>query len=396
MADVSGLINRAGKLAYTLLARYSNEAWARAPRPPDARAVCRGPGHDPDRVLLAGNGVAVGWGVVRHDLGLAGHLARGTSAATQRGTDVEVYAHHQLYTSDIIEDLTPARISRYDAIVLTVGVREWLELLPARHWRQQLIHLLDHISAGRQAAPAVILVGVPEDLPETMNGTIRSIARTRARALNDVTREVVATRSHVQYVAGPPLSSADDFDADATYDRAARGIIPLLADALDHSPHRVKVPVDEEARLAAVEFLQTAEVQDDPRIHQLLATAKDVLHAHSVDLFFVDRDEVRLLAATNETALVAPRAGSLSNEMLEYRNGYVIPDLTADPRHAGRVQVVGPPYLRFYAAHPVESPHGHRVGVLAVVDTKPRDFTSAERSLLRHFALRAGTILFDR
>ena len=82
--------------------------------------------------------------------------------------------------------------------------------------------------------------------------------------------------------------------------------------------------------------------------------------------------------------------------MLEYRRGFVIPDLAADPRHRDRSQVVGPPYLRFYAGHPVESPDGHRIGVLAVVDTKPRTFSPAELSLLRNFAVRAGVLLFDR
>jgi GAF domain-containing protein len=191
--------------------------------------------------------------------------------------------------------------------------------------------------------------------------------------------------------------SAEGFDAEVTYERAARTIIPALADALDHAPDRVRQPVDEEARLEAVEYVQNAEsLGDDPRIHQLLSTAKDVLHAHSVDFFFVGRDEVRLLAATNETALVAPRANSLSSLVLEYRHGFIVPDLLADPRHNWRMQVAEEPFLRFYAGHPVESPDGHRIGVLAVVDTKTREFSPAELSLLRNFALRAGTLLFDR
>ncbi|MGX5681942.1 GAF domain-containing protein [Schumannella luteola] len=390
------LLHHLGRLAYALLERYSRDAWYSAPRPPDPRAVVRGPGHDPDRVLLIGEGVAIGWGVVSHELGVAGHLARGNSAVTRRGTDLDVVAYPGLGIPEIMAELTPRRIAHYDAIVLTIGIRETLELMPRRRWKQQVTALLDHLSTDRAANPCVIVVGVPEEFPESVNAAVRNMAAARAATTNSITRSVLAGRPRMSFAGGAPVSSAEDFDADATYERAARGIIPLLADALDHSPDRVRVPVDEEARLAAVEWVESAEVRDDPRIHLLLATAKEVLQAHSVDFFFVGRDEVRLLAATTETGLAAPREGSLSNEVLEHPRGFVIPDLAADPRNRDRPQVTGEPYLRFYAGHPVESPDGHRIGVLAVVDTQPRTFSAAELSLLRNFALRAGMLLFDR
>ena len=49
-------------------------------RPVD-EPVSHAPGLDPDRVLLIGNGLAVGWGVLIHDLALPGFLSRALSAA---------------------------------------------------------------------------------------------------------------------------------------------------------------------------------------------------------------------------------------------------------------------------------------------------------------------------
>ena len=76
---LSEFVNQIGKLSYPLFERFSSTAWDNAPRP-SQRAVSRGTGHDPDRVLLTGGSSAVGWGVFSHDLGLAGYLARTTAA----------------------------------------------------------------------------------------------------------------------------------------------------------------------------------------------------------------------------------------------------------------------------------------------------------------------------
>jgi GAF domain-containing protein len=116
----------------------------------------------------------------------------------------------------------------------------------------------------------------------------------------------------------------------------------------------------------------------------------------SVDLFFVDRNDVFLISATTRSVGSAPRDETLSTEALEYWGGLVVRDLAADPAHASRPEVTGPPYLRFYAGYPVESPEGRRVAVLTIVDTEPRDISPSELSLLRHFALRVGSLLFEQ
>lgn len=64
------------------------------------------------------------WGVVSHELGLGGHLARATASLTGRGVDVEISGDPALSLPVIQQRLTQAAISpRYDAIVLTIGLR---------------------------------------------------------------------------------------------------------------------------------------------------------------------------------------------------------------------------------------------------------------------------------
>ncbi|KAF1956521.1 hypothetical protein CC80DRAFT_492071 [Byssothecium circinans] len=51
----------------------------------------------------------------------------------------------------------------------------------------------------------------------------------------------------------------------------------------------------------------------------------------------------------------------------------VIPDCREDPRFALRDYVVSEPGVRFYAGVPIVTKNGHRIGVYAVSDEKPRD-----------------------
>lgn len=393
------LVNHIGKAVYPLFERFSATAWNNAPRPPTTRAVTRGAGHDPDRILLAGGSSAVGWGVINHDLGLAGQLARATSAVTGRGTDVEVFTYPRLDIPGLQRELTPEVISRVDALVLTLGGRESFELMSTRLWRKQLSALLDQIITGRHAAPCVIIVGAEESSPIPLGPIVTTLAMNRARAFNQATRELIAGMPRVVFVESrfvPRPGSRNVFDDSvAVYESAAQAIVPHLADLLERAPDRVRQPVDEDARANAIRHLRDLDGRDYPKLHSLLETAKDVLQVRSADLFFVDRNDVRLIAATSVSVVASSRENSLSTEILEHRRGLVIPDLAADPRHRDRPQVTGPPHLRFYAGYPVESPDGQPVAVFAVVDTKPRKFSSAELSLLRNFAVQAGSILFE-
>jgi signal transduction histidine kinase/GAF domain-containing protein len=55
----------------------------------------------------------------------------------------------------------------------------------------------------------------------------------------------------------------------------------------------------------------------------------------------------------------------------------VIPDCRLDPRFADKDYVKGEPGVRFYAGVPIITKAGHRIGVYAVSDEKPRDGISA-------------------
>jgi hypothetical protein len=65
----------------------------------------------------------------------------------------------------------------------------------------------------------------------------------------------------------------------------------------------------------------------------------------------------------------------------------VILDTHSDWRFVNSPQVVGAPYVRFYAGAPLRTADGFNLGSLCVIDDKPRsEFTPRQRLILKEFA----------
>lgn len=70
-----------------------------------------------------------------------------------------------------------------------------------------------------------------------------------------------------------------------------------------------------------------------------------------------------------------------------------IKDASLDPKFKNFAAVKGEPHVKFYAGHPLRSKEGYNLGVLCVVDTKPRELTSDEREALASLAQQAVELI---
>lgn len=378
--------------------RISPRTWLAIPHPP-GRDVVNGPGVNPDRVLLLGASSAVSWGVLDHDLGLAGHLARQVAQITGRGIDVQVIASPALGVERARAELDAQLLARTDAVVLTLGTREAFEFMSVARWRSGLARVLDTI-AEAPGQPAVIVVGAEEISPVPLPQWFTRIAMSRAVALNAATRSLIADRPQTTFVASALVVDDPDgvglYDADRAelYDRAARAITPTLSAALDARPQRSESVTDERGRLEATARARAANDAQREQLDRLVATVRDLVGAVDAALVLVEQHEVSPLITGAATHHSVPREHSLAGVAIGFRGGLIIPDLTLDERFRSRPDVTGPPHYRAYAGVPVRSPSGHCVAVLAVVDTHPREFSPQELALLREFASRAADVLF--
>lgn len=174
-------------------------------------------GEAPQRILVMGEATAVGFGVLSHELGMAGHFARQLSRRTARGVEwtTRPFADLTIHTAaatvrdrELLEDV--------DVVLLMLGVGDSIRLTPQRTWRRLLCATIDDLSRGLPEGARVLLSEVPPlkdsaGLPEPW----RTIAARHGRLLNRVTAEVIASRPAVASVPFPSESVIDLGDPDS-------------------------------------------------------------------------------------------------------------------------------------------------------------------------------------
>jgi PAS domain S-box-containing protein len=75
---------------------------------------------------------------------------------------------------------------------------------------------------------------------------------------------------------------------------------------------------------------------------------------------------------------------------------FEVPDAREDPRFRDNPLVTGAPDIRLYAGAPIEGPGGCRIGTLCVIDTRPRNLTTAQREQLATLAALASHLIKTR
>jgi GAF domain-containing protein len=100
----------------------------------------------------------------------------------------------------------------------------------------------------------------------------------------------------------------------------------------------------------------------------------------------VDRDREWYKSAIGLSEREVPRILAFSTDSMLRRDVWVVPDLAADARFADNPLVAGDPNLRFYAAAPLLTPEGFAVGMLCVLDRKPRELSPSQLDGLRALA----------
>ncbi|WP_260325505.1 PP2C family protein-serine/threonine phosphatase [Sphaerisporangium krabiense] len=123
-------------------------------------------------------------------------------------------------------------------------------------------------------------------------------------------------------------------------------------------------------------------------MERVASLAARVFRAPMATVTLVDDEWVRCCAAHGTPAQTRPvrRAVSLSAAAAGHDGVLVIPDTGADPRAEADPMVGGVPGARFYAAAPIDTPDGHRLGSVNVMDVHPRQPGAEELDALRDLA----------
>jgi hypothetical protein len=390
-----------GPVAY-VLGRALEAMFARAlsqygtlPIPHDTPVV-HTVGPDADRLFLIGTGSVRGLGVTSNELGLGGQLARRLSPLTGRGVDLELASTTTLMIHQASGLMNGYDTSRFDAIIMVVGIRDTVSMISPADWRRDMEQLLE--AASR--VPQVFLVAIPDfttytDLPLSA----KRIIRRHAARLNDESRRLAAATPGVVFVPVDPVDPGHFVRPGSVevYEIFADAIAPAIAHGLDPVLHalRHQESPNERGRQDALDALGVIGSGSDPRVDRITHMARDLLGASGAALTFLDHDRQWIKSSVAVSSDDMRRDDAFCNTTITGSRLFVVEDATKDARYATHPWVVGDEHVRFYAGYPIEAPEGVRVGALCVVDTKPRHFSKAEASLLRDLALQVQAVLWS-
>ncbi len=145
---------------------------------------------------------------------------------------------------------------------------------------------------------------------------------------------------------------------------------------------------EEQGRLAEIAAMDLEAAR--PTFERICRLAQALVHAPLVHIAIVQADTLWLAGLSDEALPVVAREHAFSNVVLESGEPVWVEDMSIDERYRQNPFVTGPYRFRFYAAAPISLSNGRCIGILSVVDRKPRPFDATAAATLADFAALAA------
>ncbi|MFF9705349.1 GAF domain-containing protein, partial [Streptomyces griseofuscus] len=156
-----------------------------------------------------------------------------------------------------------------------------------------------------------------------------------------------------------------------------------------HGPRPQLVPDGrvEQARIAAVRRYDILDTPPDGAFDRVAALAARLFDVPVATVTIVDTDRIWFKAAHGlEGVKEIGRDPGLCGSAILRDDTLLIPDTLLDPVASDNPLVAGEMGVRFYAAAPIITRDGHRLGTVNVLDTKPRAISEDDTAILTDLA----------
>ena len=298
---------------------------------------------------------------------------------TRRGVDMDVLGDLASVLRALTDGLGSWRLWRYDVVVVVLG--DGLDARARPRALQRTAELLREVLAGADdtevlvVPPALQRERPPADSAQRLDTMIRGLTTDRAR------------------VCGAPWSDAPEERARAWAAMVGSEVARSLALAATRggsaTPALRELPDEEQARQRALDALGVVGSLPDPRLDDLVELARTAFGTESAEINFIDRDRQWKMAVAGADRGQNDRAHSFCSQTIRSPSPLVVGDARLDPVLRESPLAYGPRPIRFYAAHPIESADGYRIGSFCVYDSEPRDVRGLDLAVLRDLALLA-------
>lgn len=143
---------------------------------------------------------------------------------------------------------------------------------------------------------------------------------------------------------------------------------------------------NEVERLAALHSYEVLDTPPDGAFDRITALAARHFHVPVALVSLVDEDRIWFKSRHGLEAEQIPRSPGLCASVIFSDDAYVVLNALEDPRTLANPLVAGEMGVRFYAAAPLVTHDGYRLGTMNIIDFKPRELGAEGLSDLHEFA----------
>ena len=151
--------------------------------------------------------------------------------------------------------------------------------------------------------------------------------------------------------------------------------------------------MNKEQRLKVVKQFEKINLGYDRELKHTVSFAARICNSPIAMITLLDEKTQWVKVKKGSAIEKAPLENPFCRHAIKNNQIFVINDMHANERFCRHPQVIGGPKIRFYAAAPLTTPNGHRIGTLCVMDHKPHTFTDQQKLTLRILAKHAISVM---
>ncbi|WP_232732349.1 GAF domain-containing sensor histidine kinase [Bacillus sp. mrc49] len=148
----------------------------------------------------------------------------------------------------------------------------------------------------------------------------------------------------------------------------------------------MEITPHEKERINALQRYQILDTPPDGAFDRVTALASQLLNVPIAITSLVDEDRIWFKSHHGLDVEEIEREPGLCASAILHNVPYILKDASLDPRSLANPLVAGENGFRFYAGIPLNTHDNHNLGVLCVIDYKPRAITEQELEILRSLA----------